>query len=87
MKKTTQIIHVNLLKAYHSRDNRIGYHETFVNLNFKVEKVEKGVMSKENESLENIISSSMPQTNSEILSEIELFLSHLVPCQMKDIKN
>ena len=86
-RKPTQIIHVNLLKAYHSRDTGNGSGKTVVNLNLKVEKVVETDTSLHNESLEDIIPSSMPQTNSEILHNIEVFLSHLVPCQVKDIKN
>ena len=83
-RKPTQIIHVNLLKAYHSRDTGSGSCETVVNLNFKVDKVD---IPKEDESLENAIPSSMPQTNTEVLNNLDLFLNHLVPCQAQDIKN
>ena len=79
-RKPTQIIHVNLLKAYHSRETGSGSVETVVNLNFKVDE------SKEDNSLEDLIHSSMPQTNTDVLKNLDLFLNHLTPWQSQDIK-
>ncbi|XP_064088186.1 uncharacterized protein LOC135202611 [Macrobrachium nipponense] len=80
-RKPTQIIHVNLLKAYHSRETGNGSSETVVNLNFKVD------TPGEENSLEDLIASSMPQTNTEVLNNLDLFLSHLSPGQSQDLKN
>ncbi|XP_068249716.1 uncharacterized protein [Palaemon carinicauda] len=80
-RKLTQIIHVNLLKAYHSRETGNGSSETVVNLNFKVE------TPGEDNSLEDLIASSMPQTNTEVLNNLDLFLNHLSPWQSQDLKN
>ncbi|XP_068236136.1 uncharacterized protein [Palaemon carinicauda] len=80
-RKLTRIIHVNLLKAYHSRETGNGSSETVVNLNFKVE------TPGEDNSLEDLIASSMPQTNTEVLNNLDLFLNHLSPWQSLDLKN
>ena len=80
-RKSTQIIHVNLLKSYHSRETGNGSSETVVNLNFK------GHLSEEDNSLEDLIPTSKPQSNSEVLKNLDLFLNHLIPWQSKDIKD
>ena len=79
-RKPTQIIHVNLLKAYNSRDTGTGSNETAVNLNFKVE------IAKEDKPLEDLIPSSM-QTNTEVLNNLHFFLNHLSPEHSQDIKD
>ncbi|XP_068236908.1 uncharacterized protein [Palaemon carinicauda] len=79
--KPTQIIHINLLKAYHSRDTGNGSNETVVNLDFKVD------TPGEDNSLEDLIASSMPQTNTEVLNNLDLFLSHHSPWQSQVLKN
>ena len=79
-KKPTQIIHVNLLKAYHSRKTGIGSETVVVNLNFKVEP------EKEEKLMEDLVLSSMPQDNSDVLNNLHFFLQHLSPEQSQDIK-
>ena len=80
-RKPTQIIHVNLLKAYHSGETRSGSSETVVNLNFKLDE-----RKKEDNSLEDLIPSSIPPTSTEVLKNLDLFLNHLIPWQSQDIK-
>ena len=79
-RKPTQIINVNLLKVYHSRENGTGSSETVVNLNFKLDE------TKEDNSLENLIPSSIPPKNTEVLKNLDLFLNHLIPWQSQDIR-
>ena len=93
-KKSTQLIHLNLLKKYHPRPSAPGYRDSInVNLTVKVENPSQGVRSRDG--IENgmigeteaIVTTDILGNNSYILSNLHTIFNHLTPSQSLELRD
>ena len=77
-RKSTQIIHVNLLKEYHSRSGN-GSRDSVVNLNVERENMCNAA--------DDVIPSWKPGSNSKILENLTLIFRHLLPEQSNTLQD
>ena len=80
-KKSTQLIHINLLKKYHSRNPEAGCGDKIVNVNINE------TLKLEEVGVKDLFSSGVLRENSSILNNLSRILQHLNPSQSQDIQD
>ena len=80
-RKSSQIVHVNLIKKYHTRPTLLCSEDKIVKLKYKDSSDKES-----SEEIEECIISWKDSNNSEILEKLDVYLNHLIPSHILQMK-